>query len=97
MYYTLDSEPNKKFTNIRFARKFAVDSFAYWRDMGIPNPYISVFEGNAVGQWRIGYIYKGRGYPVYEDKDGMKYRISKDGNVRKLRGSTEKEWHPFGL
>lgn len=97
MYYTLDSEPNRKFTNIRSARKFAIDSFAYWRDMGIPNPYISVFEGNAVGQWRIGYIYKGRGYPVYQTEDGVKYRISKDGNVRRLMPKTKKMAAPFGL
>lgn len=97
MYYTLDSEPSKVFTNIRFARKFAIDSFAYWRDMGVHSPFITVFEGNAVGKRVIGYVYKGPGYPVYKDKKGVIFRISKDGNVRKLVPKTKKVAAPFGL
>lgn len=96
MHYILDTEFDRRFANISSARKHAVESFAYWRDIGVPNPFITVYESNAVGKRKIGVIYKGRGYPVYETTDGVKYRISKDGNVRRL-ANKQKDWHPFGL
>lgn len=101
MFYELSSEPNKKFGNIKTARKYALDSFAYWRDMGIPNPYIVVYEGNYVGKWEIGVIKKGPGYPVYVTTRGPKkiYRISPSGDVRAIRAERKKKKvpAPFGL
>ena len=100
MHYELSTEPGMRFPNVKTARKRAIDSFAYWRDMGVANPYITVYEGNYVGRWEIGVVYKGPGYPVYKtlSKDQKTYRISPSGDVRAIGTKKKKTgMHPFGL
>lgn len=92
MFYLLEND-SKKYGNIRIARKYAVDSFAYYNDIGVRDPHIAVYEANYVGKWKIGEVCKGPGYPIYKTKDGTVYRISKSGDVRRI----EKIPAPFGL
>lgn len=101
MFYYLDSEPDKIFSNIKYARKYAVESFPKWEKMSIGSPYIVVYEGNVVGKWEVGVVKKGPGYPVYVQKRGGTkiYRIAPSGDVRAIRAERKKKKvpAPFGL
>lgn len=99
MFYMLEDD-DRKFGNIKTARKYAIQQFGYYKDIGIANPRIKVYEGNYVGRWEIGVIKKGPGYPVYITTRGpMKiYRISPSGDVRSIRAERKKSKPaPFGL
>lgn len=92
MWYFRIEGDSRKFGNIKYARKAAIDMFAYCNDMGIRNPDITIYEGNAVGERKVGTVRKGPGYPIYVTKDGT-WRLSKSGDARRLKN----EPAPFGL
>ncbi len=92
MWYYRIEDDNRKYGNIKYARKAAIDSFAYWNDMGVKNPVIRIYMGNMVGEVEIGKVMKGPGYPIYVSKEGT-YRLSRSGDARKI----QKNPHPFGL
>lgn len=92
MWYYRIEDDSRKFANIKYARKAAIESFAYWRDMGVHNPEIAIYEGNMVGERKIGTVKKGPGYPIYVTKNG-KWRLSKSGDARKIEDVPA----PFGL
>lgn len=93
MWYFRIEGDNRKFGNIKYARKAAIDMFAYYNDIGEKNPVIQLYEGNVVGEWKSGRIIKGPGYPIYIARDGTRYRLSKSGDARRLKD----EPAPFGL
>ena len=83
MCYKIDGEPDRKFYKIDTARKSAIEQFSYHRDMGNHNPVIRIYLCNMVGGIEIGKVKKGPGYPIYINKDGDVFRLSKNGKARR--------------
>lgn len=82
MYYRAERD-NKKFANIKYARKVAIDSLA---------AETAIYEGNMVGEWKVGTVKKVSGVPYYITKNGT-WRLSKSGDARKVKDVPA----PFGL
>lgn len=82
MYYRAERD-NRKFANIKYARKAAIDSLA---------TETAIYEGNMVGEWKVGIVKKVAGVPYYTTKNGT-WRLSKSGDARKIKDVPA----PFGL
>lgn len=82
MYYRAERD-NKKFANIKYARKVAIDSLA---------AETAIYEGNMVGEWKVGTVKKVSGVPYYTTKNGT-WRLSKSGDAKKVKDVPA----PFGL
>lgn len=84
MFYKIDGEPDRRFYKIHTARKTAIEQFPYHRDMGNHNPTIRIYLCNNAGKVEIGKVKKGPGYPIYVNKEGEMFRLSKNGKARRV-------------
>lgn len=83
MWYFRIEGDNRKFGNIKYARKAAIET---------GRGEVTIYEGNVVGEWKAGVIRRRDGKTIYVTDQGT-WRISKSGDARKVDTVPA----PFGL